>query len=200
MTKLGFTASGAASIAASVPIMHLLGGRQRDPQKKKIVDVSTMVLFLIGWVLLAVGLSKAPSGADVDDAWKNRQIGLVVAGVVLVVGGVAAVKYRSKASIPFSVGGSAFVAGWGLLTAAIVYSDPDYKDMGSDEKAGRVIQSLTGALTVMSGAALIGMSGQVRAGAPTTTSVPLTPATMEVASVATFLMGWLNVVSVSALQ
>jgi uncharacterized membrane protein len=114
-----------------------------------------MVLFMVGWVLLSIGLSKPPPGTEdtVSESWKKRQVALSVVGVVLVVLGVGAVRGRDKLKLPLAAGASAFVGGWGVLTAAIVHSDPEYEDMDTDEKIGRVIQSATSSLMVITGAA-----------------------------------------------
>lgn len=197
MSKLAFTASGASGVAIAVPVMHLLGKRSDHMA----VKASTMILFMVGWVLFAIGLSKPPPGTEntVDDAWKTRQLALSIVGVTLVVVGVGAVRGRDKLKLPLAVGASAFVAGWGTLTAGIVHSDPEYADMGNHEKAGRIIQSALSSLTVIAGAALISMSDNTFAPASGAT-VPLQPRTLEAAAVATFVAGWMGTVSVSALQ
>lgn len=196
MSKLAFTASGAACVATSVPVMHLLG---RDPSRAMAVNASSMTLFAVGWVLFAVGLAKPPPGAeDASDTWKKRQVALSVVGAILIVLGVGAVRARDKLKLPLAAGAAAFVAGWGVLTAGFVHADPDYSDMGSQEKMGRVIQSATSSLVIVTGAALISMTD---AGvAPAGGTVPLNSRTLEAAAVATFVMGWLNAVAISALQ
>ena len=197
MSKLAFTASGAACVATAVPVMHLLG---RDPARAMAVNASTMTLFVVGWVLFAIGLAKPPPDTEEpSDAWKKRQVALSVIGVILIVLGVGAVRARDKLKLPLAAGASAFVAGWGVLTAGIVHSDPDYADMGKHEKLGRVIQSATSSLAIITGAALISMTdSDVVAAAGGV--VPLNSRTLEAAAVATFVTGWLNAVSVSALQ
>jgi hypothetical protein len=199
MSKLALTASGAGAIATAVPLMHLL--LKRYPAKHMGVKVTTMLFFVMGWVLFTIGLSKPPPGTEttVGDAWKKRQLGLAIAGAVLVVGGVGAVRGRDKLKFPLGVGASAFVAGWAVLTAGVVHSDPEFGEMGKSEKIGRVIQSITSSLIVMIGAALISMSDNPLLPS-SDAAVSLNTHTLEAAAVLTFVAGWVNTVSVSALQ
>ena len=199
MSKLAFTSAGAAGVATAVPVMHLLG--KRHPDKTMAIKVSTMVIFMTGWVLFAIGLAKPPPGTEttVDDTWKKRQLGLTIAGVMLVVLGVGGVRGRETLKLPLSVGASAFTLGWAVLTAGVVHSDPEFPEMGRHEKIGRVVQSVLSSLTVITGAALISMSDNsvvTRTGS----TVPLKTTTLEAAAVLTFVTGWMSTVSVSALQ
>jgi hypothetical protein len=184
MSKLDFTAIGAAGIATSVPLMHLLGEKfSQEPSKKMTSDISTMALFLGGWVMVMVGLMKPPPGAVVQDSWKQRQNIVTSLGGVLVVGGVAMVRFKDK--IPFPVGASAFVVGWAVLTAAIVHSDPDFEDMATPEKTGRVIQSLVASMVIVSSSAIMTQK---------------TARPVQILAIITFVLGWVDVVSMSALQ
>jgi hypothetical protein len=202
MSKIALTSVGAASIASAVPLMHLLGKRFSGGGKKVAVTVSTMLLFSVGWGVLTTGLSTPPKGSEdtIDDAWRTRQIALSVVGASLVLVGVGAVRYRASLKMPLGVGASAFVAGWGVLTAAFVFSDSDYKYMAHTEKAGRVTHAIVSTLTIMTGAALISMSDRGLQGGEGTSAVALTPKTLEAAAVSTFVLGWANAVAVSCLQ
>lgn len=206
MSKVTLTTLGSTGIAASVPLMHLLSKHHgTDIRKGNIVKGSTMILFIAGWILLAIGLSKPPPGTEdeVTKKWKKRQIALSISGVAMVMAGVAGVRYRKKLKIPLAVGSTAFVGGWAALAAAIFYADPDTATMDTSEKVGRAIQSATSTLMVIAGAALISMSDQSQGLvglAPEGAAVPLTPSTLEAAAVTTFVLGWANVASVSAMQ
>ena len=202
MSKLALTSLGAASIAASVPVMHMLGRRVVGGARTAVMATTTAA-FVAGWGMLAAGLAQPPAGTqdEVTAAWKRRQVGLSVAGAVLVVMGVGAVRYGSRMRVPTPVGSALFIAGWATLTAAMVLADPDYSTMGSHEKAGRVTHALAATLTVILGAALISMSdNRVAVAAQPTSTVPLTQKTLDIAAVAAFVVGWGNVVSVTALQ
>lgn len=188
MSKLDFTATGAAGIAAAVPLMNLLGEKfKQDPSKKTTADVSTMGLFLGGWVVLMLGLMKPPPGTGdfVSDQWKKRQTILSALGGVVVVGGFAMVKFKDKIKIPMSVGASVYVLGWALVAAAIVYSDPDYSHMATSEQTGRVIQSVAASMVVVAGTVMLSQK---------------TNRLITIMSVITFVVGWVDVVAVSCLQ
>lgn len=197
MSKIALTSIGAVGVAAAVPLAHLLEKRySENPRSKLAITVTTMLLFAIGWSLFATGLSTPPKGTEDSvegSTWKTRQISLSVVGVALVLLGVGAVRYKESLKFPISVGATAFVIGWAILTTAFVYSDPDYEKMGRDEQVGRVIQAVTSTLTIITGAALISMSDSSGA-------VPHTAKTMEAAAVTTFALGWVNALAVSSLQ
>lgn len=199
MSKITLTTLGAASVAAAVPAMHFMTKRRGD---EPVIKVSTMALFMVGWVLLATGLSRPPPGTEssVGKDWKQRQLALSVAGAVLIVTGVGLVRFRAKLNnLPLAVGAAVFVAGWAILTSAVVLSDPDFKDMSGSEQAGRVTQAIASTLTIISGAALISMSdaGVLPTGSST---VPLSSTTLEAAAGSTFALGWVGLVATSALQ
>ena len=207
MSKIALTSAGAAGIASAVPLMHLLSKRfRRDKGKMVAVTVSTMLLFAVGWGVLTTGLATPPSGTEetLDASWRTRQISLSVVGAALVVVGVGGVQYRSSLKMPLAVGASSFVAGWGVLTSAFVYSDPDYDQMGREEKVGRVTHSVASTLMIILGAALISMSdrsdGLSPLGVQGSSVVPLNGKTLEAAAVSTFVVGWASAVAVSSLQ
>lgn len=182
MSKLVFTASGAAGVAASVPLMHFLGKAFTQSPQKEVSRVSTTGLFLASWVILAMGLRKPPPGAVVDESWKTRQTILSVAGVSSVVAGVAMLRYVDK--IPFPVGAAMYVAGWAALTASFIFSDPDYQVMAREEKSGRVIQAVVASMVVISGTVVMRQDS---------------PMSQVLGSVM-IALGLLDVVAVSALQ
>ena len=195
MSKVALTSIGAAGIATSVPLMHMLGNK-----KTKMVDMATMGLFVVGWVLFGLGVAKVPEELDdtVGEEWKKRQTGLVAAGILLVVGGIAALRYGTSIKIPVLVGAIAFVAGWGCITGAVVHSNPDFEDMGKEEQVGRMLQSTAASLDVIFGVALISMSTSLISAQGG--MVPLSRTTLQIAAVTTFVLGWIQLVSLSALQ
>ena len=182
MTKIAFTATGAAGVAASVPLMHFLGKAFTQSPGKEISRVSTTGLFLASWVILALGLVKPPPGAVVTESWKTRQTVLSVVGVGSVVAGIAMLRYTEK--IPFPVGAAVYVAGWAALTASFIFSDPDYNVMGDSELSGRVIQAVVASMVVVTGTVVMRQD--------TTSS--------QVLGSVLIALGLLDAVSISALQ
>ena len=171
------------------------------------VEAATTAAFVAGWAMLTTGLAKAPSGTqdEVSAEWKRRQVGLSVAGAVMVVVATGALRYSKKLRIPMGVSIALYAAGWATLTAAMVLADPDFSSMGDAEKAGRITQALGAGLTVALGSALMSMSTSSerwqlsgRQGPPSV--VQLSGGALDAAAVSAFVLGWVNVVSASALQ
>jgi hypothetical protein len=201
-SKAAFIGSGAASIAASVPVMHFVNKRfLGDPTKQKVTTIASMVMFLLGWTLLGVGLTRGPDNVEVTQKWSNRQIALVTIGILLIVIGVGSVRYGERIKIPFIAGAAAFVSGWAVLTASFVYSDPDFDIMEKREKIRQVLSAITSSLTVVAGAALISMSdGSSTLPNLTGGKVKLNPKTLEAVAATVFGLGWLNVFTHNALE
>jgi hypothetical protein len=183
--------------------MHFMSKRYvGDPTKQKVTTIATMVMFLLGWTLLGVGLSRGPDGVVVSESWSNRQIALVAVGIGLIVLGVAGVRYGERVKIPFLVSAGAFVSGWAVLTASFVYSDPDFDIMATREKVAQALSGLTASLTVVAGAALISMSdGGSRIGpGGSSGTVGLNPGTLEAVAAGVFGLGWLHVFAHTGLE
>lgn len=179
MSKLTLTAIGGAGVAAAVPMMHL-------GTPSKAVKVSSIALFLAGWVLVTGGLAMPSPGTKdvVTSKWKTRQLVLSVTGAGMVVAGAAMIMFRPR-EVPYTASAVVFVTGWALVTAAVVLSDADYDEMSPIEKTGRVVQSLLATLSILSGTMLI-------------TRGP--PRAVQMAGIGSFVLGWAGLVATSAMQ
>lgn len=196
--------AGAVLVMISVPTVHLgLPALQENRGAWLGVAVLLLAMLIAGWVCIAIGLAAEPYEGAWDDPMLDTQRWLGPLGSALIVLGVLAafvlpVSSRTWARVLSAV---LFSVGWLCVITAEILAAPGWGERGTQDRAGVVLCTLAGALTVILGATLLSMlddRAKLEPGFGRDLSsgfVPFGRGQTSVVATLVFVLGWLAFIS-----